>query len=689
MSLASVLPTPKHTYQVFAEEPTVAQKAALQRQRKPVPPYLFRKGFVPRKAEDFGDGGAFPEIHVAQYPLGLGRPGARQSRAVVQVGEGGEVNHDAILQQGHDKSRTIHSKFTDLVERRKDSSQMQRPSAEDEIEAANRTREALEKIVNKKIAMARPVVVPENAGSNTGPAKYVRYTPGGSQMLRTGSNSGAKQRIIRLVETPVDPMEPPKFKHTKVPRGPPSPPVPVMHSPPRKVSAADQKMWTIPPCVSNWKNAKGYTIPLDKRLAADGRSLQEVSINDKFAKLSEALYIAEEEARVEVQARSKMQKRIVIKEKEAKEQELREKAAQARAQRAGLVSGGPADRDGGSGSDSDSSSGADSSSDSDSDSRSDRKGRDKRREGTRSAGRSRSRSPVRRRGAAAGTNEEDEARRQRDRLRRDRRRERERDLRLQKLGKKTKTMRDADRDISEKIALGMHTAGQGGGEMFDARLFNQSQGLSSGFGADDSYNVYSKPLFTDKTHSVYRPKKGDSDVYGDAEEQVKKIRDTAKFRPEKDFEGVDRSAPAQRRNAPVQFEMGPSETAAAASDSFDISGITSSGGAANPLSGIGGGGTMRASGGGGTTETTGMHAGTSRIAFKRGDGPTEEAAKRRASAAESRDRRRSPSPVRERRRRSRSRSPDRDRRRRRSRSRSGDRRRRRSRSRSGGRRYRH
>ena len=31
---------------------------------------------------------------------------------------------------------------------------------------------------------------------------------------------------------------------------------------------------------------QGYTIPLDKRLAADGRGLQEVQINDKFAKLS-------------------------------------------------------------------------------------------------------------------------------------------------------------------------------------------------------------------------------------------------------------------------------------------------------------------------------------------------------------------------------------------------------------------
>ena len=30
-------------------------------------------GFVPRAPEDFGDGGAYPEIHVAQYPLGLGK----------------------------------------------------------------------------------------------------------------------------------------------------------------------------------------------------------------------------------------------------------------------------------------------------------------------------------------------------------------------------------------------------------------------------------------------------------------------------------------------------------------------------------------------------------------------------------------------------------------------------------------
>ena len=52
----------------------------------------------------------------------------------------------------------------------------------------------------------------------------------------------------------------------------------------------------------------------------------------------------------------------------------------------------------------------------------------------------------------------------------------------------------SERDVSEKIALGL-TAGApklAGDQQFDARLFNQSEGMSAGFGAEDDYNVYSK-----------------------------------------------------------------------------------------------------------------------------------------------------------------------------------------------------
>ena len=63
---------------------------------------------------------------------------------------------------------------------------------------------------------------------------FCRYTPA---QQGVAYNSGAKQRIIRMVEAQKDPMEPPRFKvNQKIPRGPPSPPAPVLHSPTRKVS---------------------------------------------------------------------------------------------------------------------------------------------------------------------------------------------------------------------------------------------------------------------------------------------------------------------------------------------------------------------------------------------------------------------------------------------------------------------
>lgn len=41
--------------------------------------------------------------------------------------------------------------------------------------------------------------------------------------------------------------------------------------------------------------------------------------------------------------------------------------------------------------------------------------------------------------------------------------------------------------------------------MYDQRLFNQDQGLDSGFQGDDSYNTYSKPLFADRGNAnLYR-----------------------------------------------------------------------------------------------------------------------------------------------------------------------------------------
>eukprot|EP00794_Sanderia_malayensis_P020116 gene20116-22087_t len=449
------------------------------------PPYGQRNGWMPRRQDDFGDGGAFPEIHIAQYPLGMGREKKMSSTALpVRVDEEGRVKYDDLLRAGQKQDKVIHSKFTDLLpaQLKKDDPELARPDDEDIKEITERTRQALEKEVNTKISAAQPV----QAAKKLEPAKYIRYTPSQQGTLY---NSGAKQRVIRMVEMQSDPIEPPKFKtNKKIPRGPPSPPAPVMHSPTRKVTVKEQQEWKIPPCISNWKNPKGYTIPLDKRLASDGRGLQDPHINDKFAKLAEALYIADRKAREAVEMRAQLEKKMAQKEKEKKEEHLRKLAQRAREERAGIKS-------------------------------------------------------------VPKDSEETE----RDSLRYDRHKDRERDRRISRAApdKRSKLQRDKDRDISEKIALGVPSAGGSSQEtMYDQRLFNQSKGMDSGFGEEDSYNVYDQPWRkNDAVSSMYRPSKNiDKDTYGD---DIETLMKTSRFVPDKDFAGTDHS---RKRDGPVQFE---------------------------------------------------------------------------------------------------------------------------------------
>lgn len=374
----SLLPLPK--YDVYEQQPVASTSTpakpsqqpsqALVSQKKPsIPKYGHRQGWKPKDDGDFADGGAYPECHLAQYPLGLGKKAVSAGATLaLQVDKDGKVRYDAIAQRGHSEGVRVQSAFKDLVpmalrtDITKKEQEMERPSEDEVMSTAEKTRLALEKIVNTRIAAAQPKNVP---GTSVSKSSYVRYTPGGP------NTDGTSQRIIKMTEVAEDPLEPPRFKHkkgvllfsrginsrpcvvvdlilafrTSVPRGPSSPPPPVLRSPPRRATAQDQKDWMIPPCVSNWKNNKGYTIPLDKRLAADGRGLQDIHINDKFATFSESLYIADRHARDEVRQRAAMQQRIAEKEKEAKEETLRLLAARARDDRAGMT---PAIRAGGS-----------------------------------------------------------------------------------------------------------------------------------------------------------------------------------------------------------------------------------------------------------------------------------------------------------------------------------------------------
>lgn len=491
MSLTSILPPPSQLNSYEDDDDDELENAYQSSSKQVaninagVPPYRHRQGWVPRRQEDFGDGGAFPEIMVAQFPLGMGREKKEKSNALpVQMDADGNIKYDNLLRQGQEKKKVIHSRFSDLVEKQikadDDCPELARPDEEKIRELAEKTREALEEEVNSKIAAAQPNQLAQKPAD----AQYIRYTPSQGGVM---FNSGAKQRVIRMVEQQRDPMEPPRFKtNKKIPRGPPSPPAPVLHSPTRKTSVREQQEWKIPPCISNWKNPKGYTIPLDKRLAADGRGLQDPHINDKFAKLAESLYIADRKAREAVETRATLEKKLAQKDKEKKETKLRELAEKARQERSGIH-----------------------------------------------------------------TIPKDSDEHERNAIRKDRQKDREREKRLSKAGeKKQKAARDKDRDVSEKIALGLPNAGGASQELlYDQRLFNGSQGMDSGFGAEDGYNVYDQPWRKSESVSgIYRPSKNlDKDIYNDPESLMKAKR----FVPDKEFGGTDHS---QTRDGPVQFE---------------------------------------------------------------------------------------------------------------------------------------
>lgn len=235
---------------------------------------------------------------------------------------------------------------------------------------------------------------------------------------------------------------------------------------------------------------------MDKRLAADGRGLQQLHINENFAKLAEALYIADRKAREAVETRAQLEKKLAQKEKEQKEEHLRQLAQKARDERAGIKV------------------------------------------------------------ATGHSKPVDDEEQERENLRQDRHKERARDRNLARAApdKRSKLQRERERDISEQIALGMPARGVSTNEtQFDQRLFGQAQGLSQGYGDDEAYNVYDKPWREggSMANHLYRPSRNiDKDIYGG--EDLEKVIKTNRFVPDKEFGGTDRSGAG--RSGPVQFE---------------------------------------------------------------------------------------------------------------------------------------
>lgn len=389
---------------------------------------------------------------------------------------------------------------------------LQKPSRNVAAAIEAHTQEQINKILGVKTAVAQKSIGNQiQAGTE---AQFIRYTP---HQPAGGASEAAGSRIVKMREVQVDPLNPPQYKHKRVARGPPSPPATVLRSPPKKLTIKDQQEWKVPPCISNWKNARGYTIPLQMRLSADGRTLKQYTINEKFGKFSDTLYIAEEQARREIEERNQVQQSISYKEYLRKEGDLRQRANEARQEREKILQ--------------------------------------------------EHMDAQRGRGDEKLSEEERRALKQRELLSYINQREQERELRMARAGiNKSKHMRDAERDISEKVALGMAQPTISD-SLIDQRLLNQNPGLDSGFKDDEDNIAYDKPLFADReVVNIYGGLKDIQDGIDDVEES--EMQQVLRKRPQRGFEGADDKAGT--RNRPVEFERGE-----AGDDYFGMQGFVS------------------------------------------------------------------------------------------------------------------
>lgn len=218
----------------------------------------------------------------------------------------------------------------------------QKKNKKEVLETANRTKQALDKIVAKKLHNNK-VTTLSSSSTNDG-STYVKYTSAQIANISGSNESAPKQRVIKITDEKVDPMLPSAFKIRKVPQGPPVDDiVPVVHdeSNTEKLTKADQKKWQIAPSVSNWKNNKGFIIGIENRLRNSEIPTQmtseEIEKSTKnFTALSDALKNAEKKAKEDLKTRSSWRKRKETEQSAETQERLSKLADEARSSRTTL-----------------------------------------------------------------------------------------------------------------------------------------------------------------------------------------------------------------------------------------------------------------------------------------------------------------------------------------------------------------
>jgi SNW domain-containing protein 1 len=403
---------------------------------------------------------------------------------------------------------------------KKDKDFLKKPSEESTLQNIYNTKKALEKLSNHRIKTYQSFKTNNlNLDSNKNNQltyKYINY------QFDSQNNSSKNSHLIKLVALPVDPLSNIKYRHHKIPLSNTNEKnfVPVLQTPSKPLSLEEQKKWKIPPCVNMSNNPKGLVIPLDIRLANDGRNLREYKANKNFAKFADILALTEKNVRKEIDERNKIAHSIQIAAAMKKELELKEAAKQARMERKSFNKNNNA------------------SSVVYSLDNSDFLNNNKNREESHILNNKRKRS--------MNSEEEKESieRKERNELREIRKKEIEYERRQELIKKYEKE----GRDINDKVLLGQNNM-INNNNVIDSRLYEIEGGIENPFDYNEDVQVYDKPLFNDKNKlsNIYK------NFNSTGGENTKKLMGKILSQKGKLF-NTDLDAINSRKEGPVQFE---------------------------------------------------------------------------------------------------------------------------------------
>ncbi|EAY19988.1 SKIP/SNW domain containing protein [Trichomonas vaginalis G3] len=139
-----------------------------------------------------------------------------------------------------------------------------------------------------------------------------------------------KDYTVRVADRKVDPFDPARFRTRKVIELQEKDPEPILTAPVKKLTPEEEKYWYIPPVISNWKNPAGNVIPMDKRVAADGRRNIKPELNDKFAFMNRALEATMQSINEAAHQRAIQQRQLLIKQQEEEKEQQREEVRKLR-----------------------------------------------------------------------------------------------------------------------------------------------------------------------------------------------------------------------------------------------------------------------------------------------------------------------------------------------------------------------